>query len=74
MVAEYRKALLYGSNEQMKSALQNIQFIVRFLRRRSRYVTKAILPLFRIRAVAKVVLIIRGLLPSASRRALKLIT
>ena len=73
MMAEYRKALTSGTREQTRLALSHLHFIARSLRRRSRYPVMVLLPLLWIRPVAKALLVVRNLLPSASRRALNLV-
>ena len=73
MMAEYRRSLAYGTMEQTKLALSHLHFIARYLRRRSRYPLMMVLPLLWIRPIAKVLLVLRNLLPSMSRRALNLV-
>ncbi len=73
MMAEYRRSLTFGTSEQTRLALSHLHFIARFLRRRSRYLVMVVLPLLWITPLAKVLLAVRNLLPSASRRALNLV-
>ena len=74
MLAEYRKALVYGTRQEAELAFRDLCFIVPFLRRQWRYVIAALLPLLWFRPLARVLLalvgLVRGLLPEASRRKL----
>jgi len=77
MLAEYRKALVYGTKQEADLAFRDLCFIVPFLRRQSRYSVAALLPLLWLRPLARVLLamfgVIRGLRPAASRRKLGVI-
>ena len=77
MLAEYRKALVYGTRLEAELAFGDLCFIVRFLRRQSRYVVAVLLPLLWFPPLARVLLtlvgIARGLLSAASRRKLGVI-
>ena len=77
MLAEYRKALVYGTRQEAGLAFRDLCFIVPFLRRQSRYVVAVVLPLLWFPPLARVLFslvgLARGLLPSASRRKLGVI-
>jgi hypothetical protein len=74
MLAEYHRALVFGTPEEVLLAHQDLRFIVPYVHRRSRYAIMALLPLFRYRPLARLLLVtaglLRNLLPTASRRAL----
>ena len=77
MLAEYRRAIVYGTPRDAELAYGDLCFIGRFLHWRWRYVVMAMLPLLWFRPLARVLLIvagfIRGLLPRGSRGILGMI-
>jgi len=69
MLAEYRRALSYGTHDEIQAAYRDLKFVTRHLRRRSRVILSVILPILRVPPLARVVLWIRRLLPGTFRRA-----
>jgi glycosyltransferase involved in cell wall biosynthesis len=77
MLAEYRKAIVYGTSQEAGRAFRDLRFIVPFLRRQWRYVVAALLPLLWFRPLARVLFALAGLirarLSGASRRKLGIV-
>lgn len=72
MLAEYRKALSYGTTEETAMALRDVMFISAHLRLRWRILLIPVLPLLRIRPLARALLALRGLMPGSLRRAARI--
>jgi glycosyltransferase involved in cell wall biosynthesis len=70
MIGEYRKALRYGSRDQIRSALDNLRFISRYHRLRIRMFFAILLPLLRFQPLAKALFAARGVAQPAVRWAL----
>jgi glycosyltransferase involved in cell wall biosynthesis len=72
MLAEYRKAIVYGTQQESELAFRDLCFIAPFLRRRWRYIVMAGLPLLWFRPVARLLFSLAGftrdLLPGTARR------
>jgi glycosyltransferase involved in cell wall biosynthesis len=73
MMAEYRKTLSYGTPEEARMALRDVLFIARHLRRRCRVLLRPLLPLLRIRPLARVMLTAARLIAGATRQGGRLI-
>ena len=69
MLAEYRKALSYGTAEDAATAFADLWFIARHLRRLHRMVVYTALPVLRIRPLAQVLLAFAGAIPWINRQA-----
>jgi glycosyltransferase involved in cell wall biosynthesis len=70
MIGDYRKALRYGSRQQIRAALDNLRFISRYLRLRARILFAILLPLLRFQPLAKALFAARGVAQPAVRWAL----
>lgn len=68
MLAEYRKALSFGSREETSMALNDVSFIARHLRLRLRLIVLPVLPFLRIRPIARVVLGLVRMMPGLARK------
>ena len=68
MLAEYRKAVSFGSRDEAKMALNDVTFITRHLRLRLRLIVTPVLPFLRVRPVARVVLGLVRLMPGVARK------
>jgi glycosyltransferase involved in cell wall biosynthesis len=78
MLMEYRRAILYGTPGDAGLVYDDLCFIRGFLHWRTRMVVSALLPLLRFQPLARVLLVLaglmRGLLPSAPRGTIGMIT
>jgi glycosyltransferase involved in cell wall biosynthesis len=68
MLAEYRKAVSFGSRDEARMALSDVSFIARHLRLRLRLIVMPVLPFLRIRPVARVLLGLARLMPGVARK------
>jgi hypothetical protein len=68
MLAEYRKAVSFGSRDEARMALSDVSFIARHLRLRLRLIVMTVLPFLRIRPVARVLLGLARLMPGVARK------
>jgi hypothetical protein len=68
MIAEYRKALAYGSSDEKAMAYRDLCFIVPKMRLFWRLIITPMLPLLAIRPLARVILSLRVALPDRHRR------
>lgn len=68
MLAEYRKALSFGAPGEADMALGDVDFIARHLRLRLRLIVLPVLPLLRVRPIARAMLGLARLMPGVARK------